>query len=190
MDAAFVFQAAVSAGPGNQKADFLTPAKLGLVESDHFGPVAPDGGIHRIHAKKAVRKERGFLSPGARPDFHDHAPFVVRVAGQQQEFQLLGDGFPPVPIFRELQLGELPHFLIQAAFAEQIPGLPDRLLRLFVEAIGLHDRSQAAAFLQKLPVFLGISGYAGFTQAVGEFLEPPFHLFKLFKHGRRPFLQK
>jgi len=182
VDAAFVFQAAVRAAARNKEADLPVAAELGLVDADHLGPIAFRRGVHGIHAVEAARKQGGFLPTRAGSDLHDHAAFIVRVTGQEPDFELLGKGLAPFPAFRKLLLGELPQLLIQTAFIEQGFGFPYPLFRLFILPVGVHQRGQPAALLEQAPVVLRISGHTGVTQAVGDFLKPPLHLFELFKH--------
>ena len=87
--AAFKLQAAERALALDVEHRFLDAAQLRHVVAHGLQLQAVALGVARVHAKQDRAEQRRFVPARALADFHDHVAVVVRVAGNQQQPQLV-----------------------------------------------------------------------------------------------------
>ena len=71
--------------------DFAVAAEVARVFGDDFGLPTPVFRVAQIHAQKIPRKEGGFVSARAGADFEKEVLFVVRILGEEGDFEVVLD---------------------------------------------------------------------------------------------------
>ena len=164
MDAAFEFQPRIRAVAVDREADLLEAAKLRLVQADNLGFPAALFGVHRVHAVKVVGEERRLLAARAAANLDDDVPLIVRVAREQQNFELLRRLCCRVARFVQLLHRHLAQLLVGLGIVEQHLRTLDIGFRLFQLAVFLHDWRDFLVLLHQRLVLLTIRRHGRIVQ--------------------------
>ena len=132
--------------------DLLVAAQLGLGFVHDLGLPAALVGVHRVHAVEVSGKQRAFLAARAAANLNVDILLVVRVLGQQQDFQLsLQTGNVALGLL-QLLLRQLFHVRVGQHFGR----VRERALCLLVFAERGDDRLKFVALAQQLSRPVGI----------------------------------
>ena len=132
--------------------DLLVAAQLGLGFVHDLGLPAALVSVHRVHAVEVSGKQRAFLAACAAANLNVDILLVVRVLGQQQDFQfVLQTGNVALGLL-QLLLRQLFHVRVGQHFGR----VRERALCLLVFAERGDDRLQFVALTQQLSRPIGV----------------------------------
>ncbi len=183
MHARFKFQPGIRAVAADLEHDFLAAAQLGHILAEDLGGPAALFGVHCIHAPKRVRKQCAFLASRAATDFHNHVFIVVRVARDEQRFQLcrqalgFGSGSGKFLLRQLAQIRVGKHFL----------RLLLRSLRRLKRTVSGYNRLQAVALTQQPRRLFGVVIQVGRGKTRFQLIESGCKGLQLVKHDGPPF---
>ena len=162
--------------------DFLVAAKLGLGLAHDLGLPAAPVRVHRVHAVQVGRKQRAFLAACAAANFDIDVLLIVRVLGQQQDFQLVLKPRDVALGLLELLLRKLLHIRVGQHFSR----VGELLLCPLVCAVCFDDRLKLVPLAQQ-PCRAGrIIVQIRRGQAHFQLVEPRGQHFQFLKHNLSP----
>ena len=132
--------------------DFLIAAEFGLGFVHDFGLPAALVGVHRVHAVQVSGKQRAFLAACTAANLNVDILLVVRVLGQQQDFQFVLQAGNVA--FRLLQL--LLRQLLHVRVGQHFGRVRECALCLLVFAERGDDRLELVALAQQLGRPVGV----------------------------------
>ena len=135
VDAALEFEAGIRALAAYHETYFFVSAEFSGVRAEDFGFEALCVAVHRVHSEQHAREQRGFLAACAAAYLNDNIAVVVRVAREQEHFQILLSALDIFFRFFELGARKLLEFGIRAALFEQALRLLGVIFRRFIFAV-------------------------------------------------------
>ena len=142
--------------------------------------------VHRVHAKEGTREQSGLFPAGTGTDLDDDVLVVVRVPGQQQDFELLRGLFHRLLRGGQFLLGEFPELPVRAGVLQDGLRLVEVLFRLLIDAVGLDDGRHVLMLLQERCVFFDVGDDVGVRELLFELQETPFDTGQVLKHRDSP----
>lgn len=109
VDAALVLEAAVGSAAVNFEHDAGHTADSTFFHFDDFGFPAAPFGVTGVHAEDLGGEQTGFVAAGGAADLDDDVFLVIRVFGQEHDFELVFEGGQVFAGGVELGLGEVVH---------------------------------------------------------------------------------
>jgi hypothetical protein len=180
MHAAFVFQLGINLAALNRGDDFLHPAHGRRRTFEHLHAPALRFRVARVHAEEFAGEERRLVAAGAGADLDDHVLLVVRVLGDQQEFQFALHGFPPRCECVLFIVRHLLHLRF-VRFDEQLLRLLQAFLDFLPLAIFRHDFRKLGIRLGELLVARGILEYFRRGKLARQLVVAGFDLVEFFE---------
>ena len=89
VDTGFEFEAGIRTLAAYHETYFFVSAELRGVRAENFGLEALCIAVHRVHSEQHAREQRGFLAACAAAYLNDNIAVVIRVAREQEHFQIL-----------------------------------------------------------------------------------------------------
>ena len=145
VDAALELEPRIHLVARDAEHDFLVAAKLGLGLAHDLGLPAALVRVHRVHPVQVGREQGAFLAARAAADFDIDVLLVIRVAGQQQDFQLVLKPRDVALGLLKLLLRKLLHLRVGQHFGR----VRLHLLRLFVLAVRRNDGFKLVSLAQQ-----------------------------------------
>ena len=181
MDAAFVFQAAVSSSARYHKTDLLKPAQIALAGAHQLNLPAVSLGIFIIHPEKASGEKSRFVPSGSASYFHNDVLVVVGILRYEKQLKLLLYLRQPFPVFGKLVLKQALKFLI-GLFLQHLDGFLYILLCIFIFRIFFGNGRYVAVLLHEGAPFPLIRDYVRIVYKQGKLLMPVNKFGKSLKH--------
>ena len=153
VDAGFELHSGEGAVALNDEIRLLYAAKLGLVIVQKLQPPTLGRGVHGIHPKQAVGKQRALLAADAAADLNNDVFLVVGIPGQKQHSQLFGKRLGLFFCRLVFLLAKVLHFRLKL---HQLKRLVHCLPRGLVGPEGLHHRLKLALLFHRAGCGLGI----------------------------------
>ena len=179
--AALVFQAGKRILARNEHDDLLHAPKLGHVRGERLHLHAMPLGIAGIHAQQIRAEKRSLIAARARADLQDDVFAVVRVFGDEQEFQLLFGFLHLLFQSGNLLLRHLAQLRIIRGF-EHLPQLGQLCLHGKIRLVGRDDLLQIGVFFHQLaPKFL-VGDHLAFGDLRRKLFISFSNGFQFFKH--------
>ena len=142
--------------------------------------------VHGVHAQERTREQGCLFPAGAASNLDDDVLVVVRVPGQQQDFELLRGLFHRLLRGGQFLLGEFPELPVRAGVLEDGLRLVEVFLRLFVDAVRLDDGRHVLMLLQERCVLFDVGDDVGVRELLFELQETPFDTGQVLKHRVSP----
>ena len=190
MDARLEFEAGVGAVAGDLERDLLVPAEFGRVGTQDFCLEALGLRVHGIHAQKGAREQGGLFPAGAASDLDDDVLVVVRVSRQQQDLELFRGLFQGLLRGGHLLLGKVPELFVRAGVVQDGLRLAEVFLRLFIDAVRLHDGRHILVLLQERGVLFDVGDDFGVRELLLQLQETALDTGQVLKHRGSPPLER
>ena len=165
--ARFELEGGVGGPSDDSDDDFAVTAEVARIFRDDFGLPAPVFRVAQIHAQKIPRKEGGFVAARAGPDFEKEVLFVVRILGEEGDFEVVLDRLHAAFGLADFLFGvRLPLWIVP----QRLGGF-EILLRVFVGAAERHDGFDVGALLGEVAQAIRVARDVGRREHTVDFLE-------------------
>src|SRR5471030_1727302 len=177
MHAAFVLELAVDLVAADQRDDFFEPAHGRFAAGRDFKLPALRFAVARVHAENLGREQGCLIAAGAGANFEHDVLLVVRIFGQQQNFELVFD----LALFglelRHFLLGHGPEFGVR--LLKHGTGLLEAVLHLLPLAVFGDSFLNVAARPGDLAVLVAVANHGQIVHLAGQLVKALLELYEL-----------
>ena len=161
--AALVLQRAVHIVARHRTDDFLEASGRAFVGAGDFQPPALALAVFGVHAEEVAGKERCLIAARASSDFQDGVAAVLRVGGDEQEFDFLLQLRATCLALVQFLAGHVAHLRVRLV-GDDVLGFLDAVQHLHVFLACRHEVAQLLVFLRQLDVafLVGDDGRVGY----------------------------
>jgi hypothetical protein len=181
VDARLVLHLGVDLFAFEDGGDVLEAADVGVSLREDFDLPSVLLGEAQIHAKDLGNEERGLVATGAGAKLDDDVLFVVRIFGQEQDFEFFLHGGEARLEIGELRLGHLAQ--VGVGFGEHGFGVRNGVAEAAVLTELFDGWLEVAVLLGDLAIVLLVVDDAGIAELAGEVFVAGFGLVKAVEHG-------